>query len=532
MIWRLILLDKCQSLWMQPLGCAVAASYVLFGIKYSTPEARFAAAAALFLWFSFFPSFRSPQADSPVLTTLPISVRELFLARAIPLWAALILQLGSATAALALSGVQVGSLPFTFWFAAGGLATSALCAAFSGPPLPGWIAFVALFILGPAIRMAPASLFHNLPLNSALLLVTLASALFAIRTWRTLPSTFLVAPIDPAQPKKLSKPAVETRSPWLLILRASWFWTRLAAIVPIILMALMPGQVTPLVLITHGPAWESLRDGANWLFTLPIRRLPLILMLLVPEFLILIAGYEVTIRINLGSPTAREVSLSTEQEPREWKKPIDRPDCKTPNVLVSADFWIPAGPEPSVIVSPWGESFAPPLHREPGFNVYNPYAVGCGNSDRFLDWQFERATAAVYGRALKRNSGESLENLVSIPPARSQIIAIGLIATYHVLGLCLALFADGTRMRRYPFHIRFAIGVGFIGVLTFLDISGKLTLTRLLTWVLPTSIPVVTLIMLAATAASLALAAALLRKVDVISRQLPPGYQYGSFKIR
>jgi hypothetical protein len=62
-------------------------------------------------------------------------------------------------------------------------------------------------------------------------------------------------------------------------------------------------------------------------------------------------------------------------------------------------------PDVPVIVAPWGETAEAPVQwRGPWFmgsgRLYNPYWVGPENSERFAQWQFQRATSAIYGRPL------------------------------------------------------------------------------------------------------------------------------------
>jgi hypothetical protein len=62
------------------------------------------------------------------------------------------------------------------------------------------------------------------------------------------------------------------------------------------------------------------------------------------------------------------------------------------------EFWR-TGKAP-IIESPWGESWQPETVRLRGVAIYNPYSFGPGSSERFCDWQFRRATEAVYGEAI------------------------------------------------------------------------------------------------------------------------------------
>jgi hypothetical protein len=53
-----------------------------------------------------------------------------------------------------------------------------------------------------------------------------------------------------------------------------------------------------------------------------------------------------------------------------------------------------------LIASPWGETARPDTLTLLGMTVFNPFTSHEENSQRFIEWQFERATTAVYGRPL------------------------------------------------------------------------------------------------------------------------------------
>jgi hypothetical protein len=74
----------------------------------------------------------------------------------------------------------------------------------------------------------------------------------------------------------------------------------------------------------------------------------------------------------------------------------------TPNVALSLEYWQHApGGVATLVESPWGEKASPATAYVFGYRLYNPYSTGPDNSRRFFDWQFARATEAVYGRALE-----------------------------------------------------------------------------------------------------------------------------------
>ena len=68
------------------------------------------------------------------------------------------------------------------------------------------------------------------------------------------------------------------------------------------------------------------------------------------------------------------------------------------------EFWriLPAGQSPR-IEAPWGETWLPTVQTVAGVAIYNPYSLGPANSRRFLEWQYRRATLAVYGQEVDFN---------------------------------------------------------------------------------------------------------------------------------
>jgi hypothetical protein len=170
-------------------------------------------------------------------------------------------------------------------------------------------------------------------------------------------------------------------------------------------------------------------------------------------------------------------------------------NCKTLNVLPSVDFWTLAnrGIAP-VIQAPWGEIFQPPVFRNSGFDIFNPYAVGCGNSNRFLNWQFSRATIAVYGRPIplgKTVGWEAVDTHVVVTSLRTQFVTVAFIMGLAMFGTIGMLLNDWHRFRRLPNSVR----VSFLSVagaagfaLMMLDIGNKFSLSQWMLWALPQSV--------------------------------------------
>jgi hypothetical protein len=68
---------------------------------------------------------------------------------------------------------------------------------------------------------------------------------------------------------------------------------------------------------------------------------------------------------------------------------------------VPLEFWRRVPPTGvGLITSPWGETTRPDTLSLLGVTVFNPFTSHEENSQPFIEWQFERATTAVYGRPL------------------------------------------------------------------------------------------------------------------------------------
>jgi len=106
------------------------------------------------------------------------------------------------------------------------------------------------------------------------------------------------------------------------------------------------------------------------------------------------------------------------------------------------DFWVPAkGGKAPLIQAPWGETFQPPVFHESGFDISDPYAVGCGNSERFLDWQFNRATIAVFGRPIPRKKDECcyVANSCVVTSPRTQFVTVASMTGFAMLATIVTM---------------------------------------------------------------------------------------------
>jgi hypothetical protein len=329
------------------------------------------------------------------------------------------------------------------------------------------------------------------------LICWLAAAAIILRTWHTVPKSFQSAPLK-ASPVAAGVGIAPSRrmpaTPWIPVLRTVLRWGGLDVVLLFVFMAI--GSLRPIILFYFVSVWPQARPRVRWLFALPVHRRVLLATILLPEILAITSGYLVGVHLPFfPTPYVRGITMRYSQALPGWFEYNQTGNCRTPNVLPTEDFWALAnqGKAP-VIQAPWGETFQPPVFRNSGFDIFNPYAVGCGNSERFLDWQFSRATIAVYGRPLPRDKTVDgwyvVESYTVVTSLRTQIVTVAFITVLAMLSTIVALLSDWRRFRRLSGFARVTIlsvagAAGFAVVM--LDSSNKFVLTRWISWALPQS---------------------------------------------
>lgn len=106
------------------------------------------------------------------------------------------------------------------------------------------------------------------------------------------------------------------------------------------------------------------------------------------------------------------------------------------------EFWKPVMGTAPVVQAPWGETFNPPVKTIGGMASYNPFAVSCENSQRFVTWQFNRAYEA---------------NRYFPTPLRIQVLNAATITGMSLFIVLLTFLNDWYRMRRLAPAVRIAI---------------------------------------------------------------------------
>jgi hypothetical protein len=325
----------------------------------------------------------------------------------------------------------------------------------------------------------------------------LAAAAIFLRTWHTVPKSFQSAHLKPA-PVAVSRNTATIRrmpdSPWIPVLRTVLRFGGVEFAYLFVLMAV--GSLRPMMIIFLASAWPSARPRVRWLFALPVHRRALLAAVELPIILAFAGGYLVGVHLPSvpAMPYTRRISVQPSQGLPGFSLYRLDENCKTLNVLPSVDFWTLAnrGIAP-VIQAPWGEIFQPPVFHNSGFDIFNPYAVGCGNSNRFLNWQFSRATIAVYGRPIplgKKVGWEAVDTHVVVTSLRTQFVTVAFIMGFAMLGTTGMLLNDWHRFRRLAHSVRVTIlsvagAAGF--ALMMLDVGNKFSLSQWMSWALPQS---------------------------------------------
>jgi hypothetical protein len=162
-----------------------------------------------------------------------------------------------------------------------------------------------------------------------------------------------------------------------------------------------------------------------------------------------------------------------------------------------------------------------------GFDIFDPYAVGCGNSERFLDWQFSRATLVVYGRPLHRDKTAGwnvVESYTVVTGLRTQFVTVAFITGLAMLATIGALLRDWRRLRRLAAPVRITIYsiVSAAGsALVILDSWNKFILSQWMLWALPQSFAGAAAVAVTSLAILYWVLDTLFRQVEIVDKPEP-----------
>ena len=434
MIWQIV---KRDSAWRAALILALVAAI-------GAPLAPHGMLAALFCWPGLFLLQLQPQRRAtPFQTGLPIHAKDLFLGRVTALLA--LLWLPASAGAAMLMAIARPSDAVLLLEAAAGLSIVVFLAQSSRPSQTDgarWLPFVwwTLFCAAayPVERFGPKAIVFPA--------CALVCALLFWNIWRRLPSTFEVLPTKLVQ---------QTTDTGVSLVRTPVWWPVLRALYPPRLLLLLPA----LLLQMHSNQWMfalamcmipiiSALGQMGWLRGLPLGRRTLMAAVLLPW----------------GVPMVLGVLFSGFVAPQSVQINLDRLDGGEPySVRPPLEYWhlAPQGAAPR-IEAPWGETWQPGVVHLLGLSLYNPFSMGPVNSHRFFEWQYQRASEAIYGERVTFSSMQRLETLHPLT-RQARFIVLNTAASACALLLLFNIVLVGSHWR-FPitsFKSSQVLGIGY-----------------------------------------------------------------------
>jgi hypothetical protein len=411
MIWQLV---KRDPAWRNALICA-AASAVVCPLAPSEFLGMFAVIVAM-CWVGSQPNVRATLFQAG----LPIRARDLFLARLVALFAGVWLPVATGAAVLLLLGKAAEDLENLSVIAAGFsvlvlAAQSWRVREIDGSSLGSIVSLLLLFPAALLLRSATQPVFLDV-------CAVLCPLLFW-NIWRQLPSAFEALPAKPEGDVSIRSHASAIAFVWSPILRSLFQWRTLAFML-LMVLPLASREWTLWTMFSLFAVLEVL-PRMDWALTLPVRRASLLAGALLPCLAPLLLG------LLLSNVFVPEYLTRVSLEP----PPLE--------------FWrtAPQGKAP-LIQSPWHESWQAKIVPVAGLAVYNPYGWGPGNSRRFVEWQFLRATGAVYGQPVELRDAERLTSLRPLTrQTRFVMLKLAACASWAMLLVNVAFLAMHWRVR-------------------------------------------------------------------------------------
>jgi hypothetical protein len=480
MIWQLI---KLEPMWKCIPMLAVFYAILGWFVADSSFFVNTLASIMIFVTVFMQPGFR--RRYTVLEATLPIAGKTLFLSRVVPSLAFVWVPLLAAVVASVAGKGNRGLTENLAMIECGVAATVGLMWAHSvragmiSPPKWIVIPIIAAGCFLPGLMGGGA-----LP-GSVGVIVTvlgggaLASVALFLKGWVQVPKSLQLAPAQPVSTRSGWRGAVLDSSggahrtlyaPWWAVFRALYFRRQKIAIWFLAIEGVLWFSVnsgTPLTdpllgLLTIYPFALMLFAGYSsewrWLLPLPISARKLLWLawsatasaILVGVLAAAIAGYATSNPAAVRLGHARSMMSSSN---------VDEPG--TLNVQVPGGYWRWArGGTAPVIEAPWGENYRPQTEQWLSLAFYNPYSVGRESSQRFLEWQFLRATEAAYGQPISLSQAGSLPRMKTIEQqAKARIVILAVALLYCLVQMCTVHLAGGKRLLYKRSGLRFLIVV-------------------------------------------------------------------------
>lgn len=439
------------------------------------------------------------QPDNQFHAGLPVRVRPVLVARTLSvlalIWVPLLLAgfLLTANRDLGMKAGAIVALGSLITFVSVWIQTTRIQGRTGPPwfaliPLGIWIAYgFGLPVLSDAFWRWGGWLFQEgarAAAPTAVICLFLSGAVF-LRAFVMAPESF---PVESAKVQSRVTSGASRRHPLVRIaLSLSYLWVLFFLVaVPVGLRIGDSAVMASIVLVT---SWSVIRPKLRWMSFLPVSPSAVLAVILLPALVAAAGGYEVGLHV----PIARLSWLKLADAPGITLQAT--PGCGRQNVVPPLEFLLPAitGKAP-LIQAPWGETFRPAAQRMDGVEVYNPWAVGCDNSERFLDWQFNRASVAIYGKPIPRNQlagAQSVLTPLAVPALRARIFSVISLAVGLMLITLVSMCGDWYRLQLVTGRILLQV---VATMLCAVPIVSQSFLARWASWSLPGSLPVATAI--------------------------------------
>ncbi|MEO8595337.1 MAG: hypothetical protein ABI759_18590 [Candidatus Solibacter sp.] len=342
---------------------------------------------------------RPEEHAAPLHTALPVRARDLFLARLLALLLVMWLPLATCAAAFAVTGRPAADMVTLLELGA----AASLVILMSQSPRVGQASgseFAPAIVMVIITAVALPTVHFLEPPAILALCALLATGLFW-NIWRQLPLAFEVLPSKEAR-GSAARPSLSLAAPpharrfmplaWLPLIRWAYGWRGIFPLMMIV-MGLGGGEWLWAAIFCTVPAQTALRTP--WPLGLPIRRGALLTIALAPWLLVLLLSLALAPNRQRGSI---QFTRSETGRVSAFKLPLE--------------YWR-YGRTPE-IQAPWGESSRPKTEHFLGVPVYNPFSFEPQNSPQFIEWQFQRATAAIYGQAIALDDYQAKRS--TLPP--------------------------------------------------------------------------------------------------------------------
>lgn len=281
------------------------------------------------------------------------------------------------------------------------------------PPGRGSFAPAAWAVLAVG---SPAAI-SVLSVGTATVLLTAAAVATLGWTWHRMPHSYQLAPAGAPRAWRTVRaapaatPGTAAVQWWRPVLRTIIPLRLLFSIAMIGFFAAIGDMWLLYLIILGGPEMVGMaRERLQWMHTLPLSRTAVLCANLAPAALSLLA-------VLLGGAVIGPALLPWtealhEGRPHEYTHDeiFDR------RTMVPLAFWriAPRG-EAQVVRAPWGETTTTDRISLPGLTLYNPYSATTESSAELIEWQFQRASAAVHGRSFTTAEYEAVS---FVPPRR------------------------------------------------------------------------------------------------------------------